>query len=424
MAAQAGAPLHFELYTKDDDVNYIKWKWISRKEAHRVLRGIDDDFRSRIHPQLRRPRPVQVDGREVPLTIDTVGEYFLLLEGNKVLRSARHFEDLSDWVPERSKTAKTWYANDVFIPVWRPIIQLVNVVLLGKQKPLEVTGAFLYILKNKVGHADEDEDLDWVTYFKEKLREKIRAYKKQMHATGKRKVRPMCIDIVVLHILKTCGIVDDEDIDLSSNIPECVQDLTSNSPEGRQDSPDPRDIPSSSSPGRHQDKADPTNIPSSSNPSSSPGRKKQASPTRAIRQHSPESSPRAPSTLSDHATRSGSSSNPDREDTTPSDNEPLVGFGSPMVPYPLDDDEAKEAVAVLTSLATSDPSPTSKGKRPVEHRSSSESEEIRFVRPDCVKRHVVDPVDEVGGPVSQQAESKGHGSLQPYLAGSRPPKLP
>ncbi|KAL3701026.1 hypothetical protein R1sor_019048 [Riccia sorocarpa] len=303
-----------------------------------------------------------VGGREVPLTIDTVREYFLLPEGSLVPRTTRHYDDLSNWVPERSRTAKTWYANDVFLPLWRPIIQLVNVVLLGKQKPLEVTGAFLYILKNKVGHADEEEDLDWPAYFKEKLRDEIRACKKQMQASGKRKVRPTCIGIVVLHILQDMWYRLE-----SSSTPERVQDLTSNSPEGRQVSPDPRDILSSSSTGRHKDRPDPTDIPSSS----SPGRRKQASPTRAVRQHSLESSPGAPSTLSDHTTSSGSPSSPDREDTGPSDNEPLVGFGSPMVPYPPDDDEAEEAIAVLTSLAASDPSPASKGKRPVDHRSSS-----------------------------------------------------
>ncbi|KAL3685615.1 hypothetical protein R1sor_003637 [Riccia sorocarpa] len=386
-----------------------------------------------------RAQSSTIGGREVPLTIDTVREYFLLPEGSLVPRTARHYDDLSDWVLERSRTAKTWYANDVFLPVWRPIIQLVNVVLLGKQKPLEVTRAFLYILKNKIDPADEDEDLDWAAYFKEKLREEIRACKKQMQASGKRKVMPMCIGIVVLHILRTCAIVDDEDIvqsdsdksveevtlprstraspvqvlssstnpdrvqDLSSNTLERVQDLTSSSREGRQVSPDPRDIPSSSSPERHQDRPDLRDIPSSSSPSSSPGRRKQASPTKAVRQHSPESSPGAPSTLSDHATRSGSPSSPDREDTGSSDNEPLVGFGSPMVQYPPDDDEAEEAVAVLTSLAASD-SPASKAKQPVEHRSSSESEEIRFVRPDRVKRRVADPDDKAGGPVSQHAE--------------------
>ncbi|KAL3689406.1 hypothetical protein R1sor_015715 [Riccia sorocarpa] len=251
-----------------------------------------------------------VGGQKVPLTIDTVREYFLLPEGSLVPRTARHYDDLSDWMPERSRTAKTWHANDIFLPVWMPIIQLVNVMLLGKQKPLEVIGVFLYILKNKAGLADEEEDLDWAAYFKEKLREEIRACKKQMQAFGKRKVKPTCIGIVVLHILKTCGIVDDEDIvqsnsdksveevtspcsarappvqvlssstspdrvqDLSFSTPERVQDLTYSSPEGRQVSPDPRDIPSSSSPGRHQDRPDPTDIPSSSSPLSSPGRRK------------------------------------------------------------------------------------------------------------------------------------------------------
>ncbi|KAL3681458.1 hypothetical protein R1sor_024414 [Riccia sorocarpa] len=434
MAAQAGAPLHFELSTEEDDVNYIRWKWISRKEAHRVLRGIDPTLLKRpgLHDALwmdwarpeegttsvrefilnwdDRAQSSTVGGREVLLTIDTVREYFMLPESSLVPRTARHYDELSAW------------------------------------KPLEVTGAFLYILKNKVGPADEDEYLDWAAYFKEKIREEIRACKKQMQASWKRKVRPMCIGIVVLHILRTCGIVDDEDIvqsdsdksveeatpprsarappvqvPSSSTNPDRVQDLTSSSPEGRQVSHDPRDIPSSSSPGRHQDsplptaipsssspgchqdRPLPTNIPSSSNPSSSPGRRKQASPTRAVRPHSPESSPGgAPSTLSDHATRSGSPSSPDRHE--PDDNEPLVGFAEPMVPYPPSDDEEVEAVVVLTSLAASDPSPTSKGKRSVLHRSSSESEEIRIVRPDRVKRRVADPDDDAGGPVSQQAE--------------------
>ncbi|KAL3690093.1 hypothetical protein R1sor_016402 [Riccia sorocarpa] len=266
-----------------------------------------------------------------------------------------------------------------------------------------------------------------------------------MQASGKRKVRPTCIGIVVLHILRTCGIVDDENIvqsdsdksveeetsprsaraplvqtlsastspdrlhDLSSSTPDRVQDLTSSSPEGRQVSHDPRDIPSSSSPGRHQDIPLPPDISSSS----SPGRRKQASPTRAVRQHSPESSPGgAPSTLSDHATRSGSPSSPDRQE--PDDNEPLAGFAEPMVPYPPSDDEQVEAVAVLTSLAASDPSPASKGKRPVLHRSSSESEEIRFVRPDRVKRRVADPDDDAGGPVSQQAQAVHPSPFDPF----------
>ncbi|KAL3687879.1 hypothetical protein R1sor_014188 [Riccia sorocarpa] len=40
MAAHEGPPLHFKLYTKDDDVNYMRWKCLSKKEAHRVLYGI------------------------------------------------------------------------------------------------------------------------------------------------------------------------------------------------------------------------------------------------------------------------------------------------------------------------------------------------------------------------------------------------
>ncbi|KAL3684552.1 hypothetical protein R1sor_002574 [Riccia sorocarpa] len=168
MAAQAGAPLHFELYTEEDDVNYIRWKWILKKEAHRVLRGINGRLlrRSGLHDALwmdwaqpeegvrvrfcyigrlpsivlnwdDRTQSSTVGGREIPLTIDTMREYFLLPEGLNPPRSARHYDELSDWVPERSRTAKTWYANDVYLPVWMPIIQLINVVLLGKQKPLE-----------------------------------------------------------------------------------------------------------------------------------------------------------------------------------------------------------------------------------------------------------------------------------------------
>ncbi|KAL3687147.1 hypothetical protein R1sor_013456 [Riccia sorocarpa] len=113
---------------------------------------------------------------------------FGLEESRTVSRSARHYKDLSDWVLERSKTAKTWYANDVFLREWRPIIQLINMVLLGKQKPLEVTGTFIYILKNKVGPANLKEDLEWASYFKEEIREEIKACQKQMMAAGKRKI--------------------------------------------------------------------------------------------------------------------------------------------------------------------------------------------------------------------------------------------
>ncbi|KAL3690461.1 hypothetical protein R1sor_016770 [Riccia sorocarpa] len=456
MAAQAGAPLHFEVYTEEDDVNYIRWKWISKKEAHRVLRGIDGRLLRRfcLHDALwmdwarpeegttsvrefvlnwdDRTQSSTVGGREIPLTIDTMREYLLLPEGLNPSRSARHYDDLSDWVPERSKTAKPWYANDVYLPVWRPIIQLINVVLLGKQKPLEVTKAFLYILKNKVGPADEDENLDWATYFKEKVREKIRACKKQMQASGKRKVRPTCIGIVVLHILRICGIVDDEDIVLSdgdklveeatppcsatpppvqvlssSTSPDRVQDPSSSSPEHmRNSSPSSPELvvaSSSSSPDRGHLSPDPKDISSTSSPCST----RQASPRSPDRQHSFESSPgRASSTLSDHATRNGSPSSPDHEE--PADNEPLAGFGSPMVPYPASDDDEEGAVegAIkgLTSLGAADLATTAKGKRPVLHKSSFESEEIRFARPDRVKRRVAATEDEAGGPVSQQAE--------------------
>ncbi|KAL3696138.1 hypothetical protein R1sor_010214 [Riccia sorocarpa] len=74
------------------------------------------------------------------------------------------------------------------------------------KKPLEVTGAFIYILKNKVGPANLNEDLDWASYFKEKICEEIRACRKQMMTTGKRKIRPTCISIVILHILRMLGV--------------------------------------------------------------------------------------------------------------------------------------------------------------------------------------------------------------------------
>ncbi|KAL3681142.1 hypothetical protein R1sor_024098 [Riccia sorocarpa] len=289
MAAQAGVPLHFELYTEEDDVNYIRWKWISRKEAHRVLRGIDPTLlkRSGLHDTLWMDWTRPEEGVRMLehsrlsgslLTIDTVREYFMLPEGSLVPRTARHYDKLSAWVPERSKTAKTWYANDVYLPVWRPIIQLVNVVLLGKQKPLEVTGAFLYILKNKVGPADEDEDLDWAAYFKEKIREEIRACKKQMQASGKRKVRPTCIGIVVLHILRTYGIVDDEDI-VQSDSDKSVEEET---PPRSARAPPPGTPSRQTAPNKH---------PVFEQPFEQPGTQKQASPTRAVRQHSLESSP-------------------------------------------------------------------------------------------------------------------------------------
>ncbi|KAL3681950.1 hypothetical protein R1sor_024906 [Riccia sorocarpa] len=73
-----------------------------------------------------------MDSEILPMNVDVIRHVFGLAEGRSVPRFTRQYEDLSDWVPERSKTAKTWYANDVFLPEWRPIIQLINVVLLGK----------------------------------------------------------------------------------------------------------------------------------------------------------------------------------------------------------------------------------------------------------------------------------------------------
>ncbi|KAL3694728.1 hypothetical protein R1sor_008379 [Riccia sorocarpa] len=390
MAAQAGAPLHFELYTEQDDVNYIRWKWISKKEAHRVLRGIDGRLlrRSGLHDALwmdwarpeeettsvrefvlnwdDRTQSSTVGGREIPLTIDTMREYFLLPQGLNPPWSARHYDDLSDWVPERSRTAKTWYANDVFLPVWRPIIQLINVVLLGKQKPLEVTEAFLYILKNKVGPADEDENLDWATYFKEKQPEPRAGLIFQQSETG------ACL--LFEQSRARAG------LELQQSGPRTSQ----------------------SAPKRHSVFEQPKSHKSG-----------------ITDQHSPESRQGgeggeggrgggggAPSTLSDHATRSGSPSSPDRGQ--PVDNEPLAGFGSPMVLYPASDDDeegvVEGAIKGLTSLGAADLATTAKGKRPVLHKSSSESEEIRFARPDRVKRRVAVTEDEAGGPVSQQAE--------------------
>ncbi|KAL3689186.1 hypothetical protein R1sor_015495 [Riccia sorocarpa] len=382
MAAQAGASLHFELYTEDDDVNYIRWKWISKKEAHRVLRGIDGRLlrRSGLHDALwmdwarpeegttsvrefvlnwdDRTQSSTVGGRKIPLTIDTIREYFF---------AARRLEP----------------------PV----------------KPLEVTGAFLYILKNKVGHADEDENLDWATYFKKKVREEIRACKKQMQASRKRKVRPTCIDIVVLHILRTCGIVDDEDIVLNDS-DKSVEEVTpprfaraaSVHVQSSSSSPDRVQDPSSNSPDRVHD-------PSSSSPEqvhvSSP-----SSPERGPDRGHLSPDPRDVSSSSSPGRTSGSPGSPDRGE--PADNEPLTGFGSPMVPYPASEDDEEGAIewAIkgLTSLGAADLTTIAKGKRPVLHKSSSESKEIRFARPDHVKRRVAVTEDEAGGPVSQQAE--------------------
>ncbi|KAL3699246.1 hypothetical protein R1sor_017268 [Riccia sorocarpa] len=209
-------------------------------------------------------------------------------------------------------TAKTWYANNVFLPMWRPIIQLVNVVLLGKQKLLE--------------------------------------WKKLPLRVQRSLPKFMCLHLLPAQTeCRTQSGSSPNRVHVSSpSSPERVLPSSSSSLERRQLSPDPTDIPSSSS----------------------PGRRKQASPTSPDLQHSHESMPWAHSILSDHATRSGSPISPDREETVPSNNEPL-GFGSPMVPYPPDDDDEEVTAAGLTSLGASDPLTTSKGKRLVEHKSLS-----------------------------------------------------
>ncbi|KAL3687068.1 hypothetical protein R1sor_013377 [Riccia sorocarpa] len=146
-----------------------------------------------------------------------------------------------------------------------------------------------------------------------------------MQASGKKRIMPTCIGIVVLHILRTCGIADDEDIVLSDSI--------------KSYNPGPRE---------------------------------------------------------------GRASKADLFFPSPSNDEPLVGFGLPVVAYVPDDDEEEVANAYLTSLGAADPA-TAKGKRFVDHKSSSESEEIRNAKPDRVKRQVADPPDEADGPDSQQA---------------------
>ncbi|KAL3685690.1 hypothetical protein R1sor_003712 [Riccia sorocarpa] len=188
------------------------------------------------------------------------------------------FDDFSDWVSERSRTAKTWYMKDVFLPVWRPVIQVINVVLLGKQKPLE-----------------------------EKIREEIHACKKQMQAFGKRKVMSPCIGIVMLHILKTCGLVDDDDIVLTDYDKSLEEVITPHSEKA------PRVLLSSISLDRVHDpsssslvcRQDPSSnslyrihIPSSS----SPDLRRQASLTRPDRHHSLQSSGETATILSDPTT--------------------------------------------------------------------------------------------------------------------------
>ncbi|KAL3701894.1 hypothetical protein R1sor_019916 [Riccia sorocarpa] len=216
---------------------------------------------------------------------------------------------------------------------------------------------------------------------------------------------PTCIGIVV----RTCGIVDDEDIVLSDS-DKSVEEATP----PRSATPSPVQVVSSStSPDRVQD-------PYSNSPehvrNSSP-----SSPERVVASSS--SSPDRGQLSQDPKDIPGSPSNPDREE--PADNEPVAGFGSPMVPYPaLDDDEegaVEGAIKGLTSLGAADLATTAKGKRPVLHRSSSESEEIRFARPDRVKRRVAATEDEAGGPAPQQAETAKKDEnyltkvLQPFL---------
>ncbi|KAL3687795.1 hypothetical protein R1sor_014104 [Riccia sorocarpa] len=283
------------------------------------------------------PNPAQLAVGKSPLSLILCGSTLCYVKARQP-PDRKNFDDLSDWVPERSRFREDLVANNVFLPVWKPIIQLIIVVLLGKQKPLEVTWAFLYILKNKVGPADEEEDLDWTTYFKKKTREEIRACKKQMQAFGKRKVRPTSIGIVVLHILRTCGIVDDEDIVLSDSdksLEEVTPPRSVRAPRVQVlssstcTSPDRVQDPSSSSLERMQ-------ILSSSSPdcvhdqsSSSPARRHISSPSSPDRHHSPESSGGAATTLSHPTTipepvhdpssstsavsnRSGSDTTPDR----------------------------------------------------------------------------------------------------------------
>ncbi|KAL3680295.1 hypothetical protein R1sor_023251 [Riccia sorocarpa] len=359
------------------------WKWTSKKEAHRILRGIDGRLlkRSGLHDALwmdwarpeegttsvrefvlnwdDRTQSSTVGGREIPLTIDTMREYFLRPEG------------------------------------------------LNPRGPRGIMKTYL------IGCPSGPGPPRLATYFKEKIREEIRACKKQMQASGKRKVRPTCSGIVVLHILRTCGIVDDEDIvqsdsdksleevthprsarappvqvlssspspdrvqALTSSSPERVQDLSPNSPERKQVSPDPRDISSSSSPGRHQD-----------------------SP---YRQHSPKSSPWGRLVLS-MTTLLAMGEQPARIARNRLIMNLWLGLDRPWCRIRLMITDEEGAIAGFTSLGASDPSTISKGKRPVLHKSSSESEEIRFARPDRMKRRVADTEDEADSPVSQHAE--------------------
>ncbi|KAL3697090.1 hypothetical protein R1sor_011166 [Riccia sorocarpa] len=234
-----------------------------------------------------------------------------------------------------------------------------------------------------------------------------------MQAFGK---RPTCIRIVVLHILKTCGIVDDEDIVLSHS-DKSLEEVTPPHSARASRVPRPRAGPkfqqSRPRAGPGFDVSGPkTNTVFEQSGPQKAGFTDQVGPP-SYNDHSPESSSGQGSTLSDHATHSGSDTSPDRErigpstadeiNEAPSDNDPLVGFGSPLVSYGPDEEDEEVVIVGLLSLGAKDRA-TAKGKRPVDHRSSSESEEIRNAKLDRVKRRVVDPIDEAIGPSSQQVE--------------------
>ncbi|KAL3689320.1 hypothetical protein R1sor_015629 [Riccia sorocarpa] len=57
-------------------------------------------------------RSSSVDGHTIPMNVDVIKQVFGLAEGRTAPRSAKHYKDLSDWVPERSKTTKTWIVGD------------------------------------------------------------------------------------------------------------------------------------------------------------------------------------------------------------------------------------------------------------------------------------------------------------------------
>ncbi|KAL3701350.1 hypothetical protein R1sor_019372 [Riccia sorocarpa] len=230
----------------EDDVNYIRWKWISKKEAHRVLRGIDGRLLrpSGLHDTLwmdwarqeegttavrefvlnwdDRTQSSTVGGREILLPIDTMREYFLLPEGLNPPRSARHYDELSDWVPEWSKTAKTWTCG---------IVDDEDIVLSDSDKSVEE------VTPPRSARAPPIQELSSSTS-PDRVHDPSSSNPEQMHVS-------------------------------SPSSLERVLGSSSSSPDRGHLSPDPRDIPSSSS----------------------PGRTKQASPTSPDRQHSPESSP-------------------------------------------------------------------------------------------------------------------------------------